>query len=85
MPEETSNLQVFSLFDYKPDKDNEVPNTSTTETSRKSLTVFKGQRFEVLNDEIDWWLVVRSLATQEEGFIPSTCVAPLKRDLTDKQ
>ncbi|XP_019740525.1 tyrosine-protein kinase Blk isoform X3 [Hippocampus comes] len=43
-------------------------------TNPGELSFGKGDRFEVLQENGDWWLA-RSLATGDEGFIPSNYVA----------
>ena len=87
---EIPDLQVLSLFDYDPEEVDDIetdhdPTSGAEPEVLRQLTVREGQRFQVLSQELDWWLHVRSFVTQDEGFIPSTCLAPLKKDLTVEQ
>ena len=58
---------------------NSAPNFSV------QLEVHRGEKFQVLDQDLDWWLYVTSLKSGEKGYIPSTCVAPLKENLSAQE
>ena len=50
--------------------------------TQAQLPFHKGQCFEILTKKIkSYWLYVRCISSQKEGFIPSICVVPLREDL----
>ena len=55
-----------------------APDTSS------QLSFSKGQCFELLDKDIKWWLFVRCVESQTEGFVPSICVVPIRMDLDIK-
>ena len=50
------------------------------------LPLSRGQCLEILTKNIkSWWLYVRCVFSEKEGFIPSTCVVPLREDVDDEK
>lgn len=88
MAENENNLVVIAVSEHKLDIDDDK---KTEEAASKApdvssqLTVEKGNKFYVLGGDVDWWLYVKRFGGEEKGYIPSSCVVPLKDDLTDKQ
>ena len=50
------------------------------------LPLSRGQCLEILTKNVkSWWLYVRCVFSEKEGFIPSTCVVPLREDVDDEK
>ena len=62
--------EFIALFDYDQGTD-------------EYLSFRKGERFEILNQDDDWWLA-HSLDTGLEGYIPSNYVAENKTIHTEE-
>ncbi|XP_029207815.1 multidrug resistance-associated protein 1-like [Acropora millepora] len=88
MAENENNLVVIAVNEHKRDVDDDKKTeeaVSTAPDASSQLTVGKGDKFDVLGGDVDWWLYVKRFGGEEKGYIPSSCVVPLKDDLTDKQ
>ena len=82
-------VKVVAIHDFVPSQTDD--NILTQEQlnnapdAKAQLSFYKGQCFEILTKNIkSWWLYVRCVASEREGFVPSTCVVPLKEDLEDE-
>ena len=84
-------VRVVAVQDFDPSQPNDSIFTQElvkdAPEAQVQLSFHKGQCFEVLTKNIKgWWLYVRCVSSdQEEGFIPSICVVPLKEDLDDEK
>lgn len=88
MAENENNLVVIAVNEHKHDVDDDKKTeeaVSTAPDASSQLTVGKGDKFDVLGGDVDWWLYVKRFGGEEKGYIPSSCVIPLKNGLTDKQ
>ena len=85
-----SELIVLAVKSYNPIENDITDNLAKENTEfepqlSEQLIVKKGNRFTVKRGSVDWWLYVKSDESQNWGFIPSTHVVPLKRDLTPEE
>ena len=88
MGENKKVLLVIAVNEHKPNEDDDLKAQEAVYTApdlSAQLLVERGDKFEVLGGAVDWWLYVKHLASEDKGYIPSTCVVPLKDDLTDGQ
>ena len=79
------NLLVIAVAAHDPNQDDDLQAQEAVDTApdiSAQLAVKRGEKFEVLGRDVDWWLYVKYLGSEEKGYIPSTCVVPLKDDLT---
>ena len=77
---EMGELEVIALYDYNPLKD-ELPSNcchqKTAPDPSVQLSIRRGDKFFVVTETMDWWLLCRSVKTNEEGYICSVLLAPL--------
>ena len=88
MGENRKVLLVIAVNEHKPNEDDDLKAQEAVYTApdlSAQLSVERGDKFEVLGGAVDWWLYVKHLGSEEKGYIPSTCVVPLKDDLTDDE
>ena len=79
------NLLVVAVSAHDPNVDDDLEAAEAVFTApdiSSQLPVKRGDKFEVLGRDVDWWLYVKNVENEEKGYIPSTCVVPLKDDLT---
>lgn len=85
----TKRVKVVALHDFDPSDTVGVLTQDCLEnapTSQAQLPFCKGQSFEILTRNIkSFWLYVRCVSSQKEGFIPSICVVPLREDLNEER
>ena len=71
---------VLALEDYDPYQYGDVydsqptfsaPNVST------QLSFRKGDKFRVVSDELDWWILCEQVETKESGYVATILFAPL--------
>ena len=79
-------VKVVAIYDFDPSQTDDGILTQEqlkdAPNAQSQLPFHKGQHFEILTKNIkSWWLYVRCVSSEEEGFIPSICVVPLKEDL----
>lgn len=82
------NLLVIAVAAHDPNQDDDLKAQEAVDTApdiSAQLAVKRGEKFEVLGRDVDWWLYVKHLSSEEKGYIPSTCVVPLKDDLTTEE
>ena len=84
MAEDKNNLLAIGISVHKPNEEDDHESQQAPYVSAQ-LSVALGEKFEVLGKNVDWWLYVKCISSGEEGYIPSTCVAPLKDDLTNEE
>ncbi|KAJ3264187.1 Sorbin and SH3 domain-containing protein 2 [Chytriomyces hyalinus] len=64
---QNGNLQLLTVVEnFRPERDDEI-------------TLFEGDRVQVLQTYDDGWCFVRNVSTGEEGLVPEDCVDGLKR------
>ena len=88
MAEDKNVLVVIAFNDHKPNEDDDLESEEAVDTApdlSAQLSVESGEKFEVLGRDVDWWLYVKRVSDGEKGYIPSTCVVPLKDDLTNEE
>ncbi|XP_078381561.1 multidrug resistance-associated protein 1-like isoform X2 [Oculina patagonica] len=88
MAEEKRKLVVIAVSDHKPNEEDDLESQQAVDTApdlSAQLSVTHGEKFEVLGRDVDWWLYVKHINSGEKGYIPSTCVVPLKDDLTNEE
>ena len=82
------NLLVVAVSSHDPNQDDDLKAVEAVFTApdiSAQLPVKRGDKFEVLGREVNWWLYVKHLESEKKGYIPSTCVVPLKDDLTNEE
>ena len=82
------DLLVIAVSAHDPNEDDDLKAEEAVFTApdvSAQMPVKRGEKFEVLGRDVDWWLYVKHLGSGEKGYIPSTCVVPLKDDLTNEQ
>ena len=88
MAEDKNNLLVIGVSAHQPNEEDDLEMQQAVDTApdvSAQLSVALGEKFEVLGENVDWWLYVKCISSGEKGYIPSTCVAPLKDDLTNEE
>lgn len=88
MAEGKKDLLVVAVQKHKPNEEDDLDSEQAVNTSpdvAAQLSVEIGEKFEVLGRDVDWWLYVKQVSSGEKGYIPSTCVVPLKDDLTQEE
>jgi len=88
MAKDKSDLLVVGIGVHKPNEEDDLESQQAVNTApdvSAQLSVELGEKFEVLGRDVDWWLYAKSISSGEKGYIPSTCVVPLKDDLTNEE
>lgn len=89
MGEQTKkDLLVIAVTAHDPYQDDHLKAQEVVDTApdvSAQLSVKRKEKFEVLGRNVGWWLYVRRVDNEEKGYIPSTCVVPLKDDLTHEE
>ena len=83
------HVRVVAILDFDPSKANGILTQECHEYApvvHAQLPLCKGQCFEILTKNVkSWWLYVRCVSSEKEGFIPSICVVPLREDLDNEK
>ena len=82
------DLLVIAVSAHDPNQDDDLKTQEAVDTApdvSAQLIVKRGEKFEVLGRDVDWWLYVKDVSSGEKGYIPSTCVVPLKDDMTHEE
>lgn len=82
------DLLVIAVTAHDPNQDDDLNAQEAVDTAPDvsvQLSVKRKEKFEVLGRNVGWWLYVRRVDNEEKGYIPSTCVVPLKDDLTHEE
>ena len=81
-------VKVVAIYDFDPSSTVDILTQDCLKnapTAQAQLPFYKGQCFEILTRNVkSWWLYVRCVSSQKEGFIPSICVVPLRNDLSNE-
>ena len=88
MGEYKKTLLVIAVSEHKPKDDDDLRTEQAVYTApdlSAQLSVERGDKFDVLGGDVNWWLYVKHLGSGEKGYIPSTCVVPLKDDVTEEE
>ena len=88
MGESRKALLVIAVNEHKPKDHDDLETEEAVYTApdlSAQLSVERGDKFEVLGGDVDWWLYVKHLGSGEKGYIPSTCVVPLRDDLDNDE
>jgi len=88
MAEEKNDLLVIGISVHRPNEEDDLESQQAVDTApdvSAQLSVALGEKYEVLGKDVDWWLYVKCISSGEKGYIPSTCVVPLKDDLTHEE
>ena len=89
MAEQAKNdLLVIAVSAHDPNQEDDLKTQEAVDTApdvSAQLSVKRGEKFEVLGRDVDWWLYVKHIGSGEKGYIPSTCVVPLRDDLTNEE
>ena len=86
--QDKNDLLVIGISVHKPNEEDDLESQQAVDTApdvSAQLSVEVGEKFEVLGRDVDWWLYVKCISSGEKGYIPSTCVVPLKDDLTNEE
>lgn len=82
------DLLVIAVTAHDPNQDDDLNAQEAVDTAPDvsvQLSVKRKEKFEVLGRNVGWWLYVQRVDNEEKGYIPSTCVVPLKDDLTHEE
>lgn len=89
MGEETKkDLLVIAVTAHDPNREDDLKAQEAMDTAPDvsvQLSIMRKEKFEVLGRNVGWWLYVKHVDKEEKGYIPSTCVVPLKDDLTHEE
>lgn len=88
MDENKKTLLVIAVSEHKPKYDDDLKTEEAVYTApdlSAQLSVERGDKFDVLGGDVNWWLYVKHLDSGEKGYIPSTCVVPLKDNVTEEE
>ncbi|XP_022801995.1 multidrug resistance-associated protein 1-like [Stylophora pistillata] len=89
MGEETKkDLLVIAVTAHDPNQEDDLKAQEAMDTAPDvsvQLSIMRKEKFEVLGRNVGWWLYVKRVDKEEKGYIPSTCVVPLKDDLTHEE
>ena len=88
MADDKKDLLVVAVNEHKPKEEDDLETQQAVDTApdlSAQLSVAHGEKFELLGRDVDWWLYVKKVSSGEKGYIPSTCVVPLKDDLTNEE
>ena len=88
MGENKKTLLVIAVCEHKPNYDDDLKTEEAVYTApdlSAQLSVERGDKFDVFGGDVKWWLYVKHLGSGEKGYIPSTCVVPLKDDVTEEE
>ena len=84
-----NKLKAVAIHDFDPSQSDGILTKDYLENAphtQAQLPFHKGQCFEILTKNVkSWWLYVRCVSTEKEGFIPSICVVPLREDLDNEK
>ena len=83
----SEKLLLLAVCDHNAQEDDEIEGTEATSFApdvSAQLAVCTGETFSFSGD-VSWWLHVRSDKTGQQGYVPSTCVVPLREDLTPQE
>lgn len=82
---EENSFRILALCDYDPVHGGGPRIEEALQEAPKDafqLSFLQGQSFEVVGSEASWWLYVKGISGQDEGYVPSACFAPIRKDLT---
>ena len=77
---------IVALEDHDPYKSGRVYDghpSFTTPSIDTQLVFRRGDQFEVLSEQIDWWLLCKSSDSEKQGYVPSILFAPFCIESTD--
>lgn len=85
----SKKVKVVAIDDFDPSQTDGVLTQDCLKnapTAQAQLQCQRGQCFVILTKNVkSWWLYVRCVSSQNEGFIPSICVVPLRDDLDNEK
>lgn len=80
--DDSKDLIVLAVQRYCPSEDEEPEEVDKTAPQLSAQMILeKGKRYHVLGP-VQWWLYVKCMDTEKCGYVPSTHVVPLKKDLS---
>ena len=88
MAKKQSDLIVIAVHNHNPKEDDDLQIKEIVSSAPDlfaQLPVQRGEKFDVLGRHVGWWLYVQHLGGSGKGYIPSTCVVPLKDNLTNEE
>ena len=90
MGENEKTLVVIhvAVSEHKPSNDNDKAKEEVVDAApdvSSHLPIQKGDKFDVLGGDLDWWFFIKQFGGEEKGCIPNCWAVPLKDDLTDEQ
>ena len=89
MTEDTEKgLRVVAVSAHDPHQvdDHEQDEAALTAPDVASqLPVKTADTFEAFGRDVNWWLYVTHLESGKKGYIPSTCVVPVKDDSANEE
>ena len=78
----SQDLIVLAVQRFYPSEDEEPDEVDKTAPQLSAQMILKkGKKYQVVGP-VQWWLYVKCLDTEEYGYVPSTHVVPLKKDLS---
>lgn len=71
---------VLALDDYDPYKSGNIYDGKPSFTAPSidtQIAVTRGEKLAVLSDEIDWWILCKSIDSDTQGYVPTILFAPV--------
>ena len=82
-------VRVVAIHDFDPRQADAILTQDCLKNPpniQAQLPLSRGQCLEILTKNVkSWWLYVRCVFSEKEGFIPSICVVPLREDVDDEK
>ena len=78
-------ILVVAIKSYNPRTDDNQGGEEVFQTApdiSAQLTFECNDKFKLVSRDVGWWLYVESLQTQQQGYVPSSLVVPLRKDLS---
>ena len=71
---------VLALDDYDPFKSGNIYDAKPSFTAPSidtQIAVTRGEKLAVLSNEIDWWILCKSIDFDKQGYVPTILFAPV--------
>ena len=71
---------VLALDDYDPYKSENIYDAKPSFTAPSidtQIAVTRGEKLAVLSNEIDWWILCKSIDFDKQGYVPTILFAPV--------
>ncbi len=71
---------MVALYDFDPFTPSDVihqhPSYTAPDVSNQ-LAFKRGDRLQVLSEELDWWMPCKQATSDDQGYVPSSLFAPV--------